>query len=138
MCAGAAAAQYEEAVKDMKFGAACEAAGLVLVPMVVETYGRWGERSAEAFHLVSKACASQASEKFAAAGAHIRRSLSVGLQRLNARILLAGANPCAEISMEPVDLDGGPGAAEFVAGRVDEVADEVAAALDEYLPPDEV
>ena len=42
--------------------------------------------------------------------------------------------------MEPVDSDGGPGAAEFVAGRVDVdvVADEVAAALDEYLPPDEV
>ena len=138
VCTGAAAAQYEEAVKDMKFGAACEAAGLVLVPMVVETYGRWGERSAEAFQLVSKACASQASEKVAAAGAHIRRSLSVGLQRLNARILLARANPGAEIFMAPVDLDGGPGAAEFVAGRVDEVADEVAAALDEYLPPDEV
>ena len=138
VCAGAAAAQYEEAVKDMKFGAACEAAGLVLVPMVVETYGRWGERSAEAFQLVSKACASQASEKVAAAGAHIRHSLSVGLQRLNARILLARANPGAEIFMAPVDLDGGSGAAEFVAGRVDEVADEVAAALDEYLPPDEV
>ncbi len=42
VCAGAAAAQYENAVKDMNFGAACEAAGLVLVPMVVETYGRWG------------------------------------------------------------------------------------------------
>ncbi len=40
--------------------------------------------------------------------------------------------------MEPVNLDGGPGAAEFVAGRVDGVADEVAAALDEYLSPDEV
>jgi len=62
----------------------------------------------------------------------------VGLQRLNTRILLARANPCAEIFMEPVDSDGGPGAAEFVAGRVDVVADEVAAALDEYLPPDEV
>ena len=64
----------------------------------------------------------------------------MGLQRLNARILLARANPCAEIFMEPVESDGGPGAAEFVAGRVDVdvVADEVAAALDEYLPPDEV
>ena len=126
VCAGAAAAQYEEAVKDMKFGAACEAAGLVLVPMVVETYGRWGERSAAAFQLVSKACAGQASEKVAAAGAHIRRSLSVGLQRLNARILLARANPSAEIFMEPVDLDRGPGAGELVAGRVDEVADALA------------
>ena len=60
----------------------------------------------------------------------------MALQRLNARILLARANPCAETFMEPVDLDGGPGAAEFVAGRVG--ADEVAAALDAYLPPDEV
>ena len=95
-----------------------------------------GERSAEAFKLVSKACASQASERVAAAGAHIRRSLSVALQRLNARILLSRANPCAETFMEPVDLDGEPGAAEFVAGMVG--ADEVAAALGEYRPPDEV
>ena len=39
VCAGAAAERYEVAVKDMKFGAACEAAGLLLVPMVVEVIG---------------------------------------------------------------------------------------------------
>ena len=126
VCAGAAAAQYEEAVKEMKFGADCKAAGLILVPMVVETYGRWGDRSAEAFRLVSKACANQASEKVAAAGAHIRRSLSVGLQRLNARILLARANPLVEILMEPVDLDEGSREDDAVPGRVGEVCEALA------------
>ena len=126
VCAGAAAAQYEEAVKEMKFGADCKAAGLILVPVFVETYGRWGDRSAEAFRLVSKACANKASEKVAAAGAHIRRSLSVGLQRLNARILLARANPLVEILMEPVDLDEGSREDDAVPGRVGEVCEALA------------
>ncbi len=85
--------QYEVAVKDAKFGAEWKAAGLVLVPMVVEVFGRWGERLREAFQLVSKAGAHGASEKVAAAGNHLRRSMSVGLQRLNARILLSRMDP---------------------------------------------
>ena len=93
VCAGAAAERYEVAVKDMKFGAACEAAGLLLVPMVVEVFGTWGAKSAEAFQLITKACANKASETGVAAGAHIRRRLSVTLQRLNARILLARVDP---------------------------------------------
>jgi len=44
------------------------------------------------------------SEKVAAAGAHIRRSLSLGLQRLNARILLAHRDPQTEIFAEPVAM----------------------------------
>ena len=104
VCGGEAAAQYEVNVKEAKFGAQCEAAGLVLVPMVVEVFGRWGERAQEGFALVAKACASRASEKVAAAGAHIRRSLSLGLQRLNARILLAHRDPQTEIFAEPVAM----------------------------------
>jgi hypothetical protein len=38
VCAGAAAERYEVAVKDLK----CEAAGLLVVPMVVEVFGTWG------------------------------------------------------------------------------------------------
>ena len=106
MCGGAAAQQYEVAVKDAKFGAECNAAGLVLVPMVVEVFGRWGERSLEAFQLVSKAGANSASEKVAAAGNHLRRSMSVGLQRLNARILLSRMDPRVENFSEPIEEPG--------------------------------
>ena len=127
VCGGAAAKQYEVAVKDEKFGAACAAAGLLLVPMVVEVFGRWGERSEEAFKLVSKACASGASEKVIAAVGHIRRSLSVGLQRLNARILLAHADPQTEVFTEPVSVE--PSAVGLF------FSDTVADALDMQLSP---
>ena len=102
MCGGAAAERYEGAVKDAKFGEECKAAGLLLVPMVVEVFGRWGERSAEAMKLATKGCANRASERVAFAGAHVRKSLSVTLQRLNARILLARMNPAAEVFADPV------------------------------------
>ena len=97
---------YEVAVKDAKFGAECKAAGLVLVPMVMEVFGRWGECSLEAFQLVSKAGANSASEKVAAAGNHLRRSMSVGLQRLNARILLSRMDPRVENFSEPIEEPG--------------------------------
>ena len=102
VCGGAAAERYEGAVKDAKLGEECKAAGLLLVPMVVEVFGRWGERSAEAMKLATKGCANRASERVAFAGAHVRRSLSVTLQRLNARILLARMNPAAEVFADPV------------------------------------
>jgi hypothetical protein len=104
VCAGAAAEQYELKVKEETFGASCRAAGLLLVPMVVEVFGTWGARSAEAMQLVTKACASRASEKCVAAAAHLRRSLAVTLQRLNARILLAHLDPEAEVFGEPLPL----------------------------------
>jgi hypothetical protein len=104
MCGGAAAAQYEVVVKVKKFGKQCADAGLVLVPMVVEVFGTWGERSEEVFALVSKACGNRASERAKAAGAHIRRSLSVCLQRLNARIMLSHTNPLAEVFGEPLAM----------------------------------
>ena len=106
VCGGAAAEQYEVAVKDAKFGAECKAAGLVLVPMVVEVFGRWGERSLEAFQLVSKAGANSASDKVAAAGNHLRRSMSIGLQRLNARILLSRMDPRVRTFSEPIGEPG--------------------------------
>ena len=92
------------AVKVKKFGKQCADAGLVLVPMVVEVFGTWGERSEEVFALVSKACGNRASERAKAAGAHIRRSLSVCLQRLNARIMLSHTNPLAEVFGEPLAM----------------------------------
>ena len=77
-----------------------------MVPMVVEVFGRWGERSLEAFQLVSKAGANSASEKVVAAGNHLRRSMSVGLQRLNARILLSRMDPRVENFSEPIEEPG--------------------------------
>ena len=50
----------------------------------------------------------------------------MGLQRLNARILLARANPLVEILMEPVDLDEGSREDEAVPGRVGEVCEALA------------
>jgi len=54
VCGGAAAERYEVAWKDATFGVECKAAGLVLVPMVVEVFGRWEERSVEAMKLATK------------------------------------------------------------------------------------
>ena len=124
VCGGAAAEQHEVAVKEEKFGAECKAAGLLLVPMVVEVFGRWGEWSLEAFQLVSKAGASRASERVVAAGNHLRRSMSIGLQRLNARILLSRMDPLVELFSEPAAMpsDSGEG-----LHCVDPVADALAA-----------
>ena len=95
----------------------------MLVPMVVEVFGTWGARLAEAMQLVTKACASRASEKCVAAGAHLSRSLAVTLQRLNARILLAHLDPEAETFGEPLPLPADKGMCPFL--------DEVADALDD-------
>ena len=54
--------------------------------------------------LVTKGCASRAGVDGAAAGGHLRRSLSVTLQRLNARIMLARVDPRSEIFEEPVPI----------------------------------
>jgi hypothetical protein len=129
VCGGAAAEQYETAVKEDKFGADCKKAGLLLVPMVVEVFGRWGERSQEAFQLIAKACANRASEKVVAAGNHLRRSLSVGLQRLNARILLSRVDPLAEVFPEPVAMPWG------CDDMIPPSADPVAEALSAGVPP---
>ena len=96
----------------------------MLVPMVVEVFGRWGIRSEQAMKLASKGCANRASERVVAAGAHLRRSLSVTLQRLNARILLAHMDPASEVFADPVPLPPDRGMRPFV----DAVADAIDAA----------
>ena len=130
VCGGAAAERYEVAVKDATFGVEFKAAGLVPAPMAAEVFGRWGERSVEAMKLATKGFAHWASERVPAAGAHLRRSLSVTLQRLNARILLARMDPAADSFADPVPSTSDRGLWPFV--------DEVAAALDVAMPPGEV
>jgi len=51
---GYSANEYAETVKEAKFGGQCTAAGVVLVPMVVETFGRWDSRADEVFAFVTK------------------------------------------------------------------------------------
>ena len=123
VCGGAAAERYEVAVKDATFGVECKAAGLVLVPMVVEVFGRWGERSVEAMKLATKRACSCC---WSSPG----RSLSVTHQRLNTRILLARMDPAADSFADPVPSTSDRGLWPFV--------DEVAAALDVAMPPGEV
>ena len=65
-----------------------EEKGMILVPMVVEVFGRWGLRAEEMFAFVAKVCAARANERSPRADAFMRRSLSVALQRCNASILL--------------------------------------------------
>jgi hypothetical protein len=127
VCGGAAAEQYEIAVKEDKFGAECKKAGLLLVPMVVEVFGRWGERSQEAFRLIAKAGANRASEKVIAAGNHLRRSMSVGLQRLNARIMLSRMDPASDVFSEPVAMPS--------SGLLPAAADPVLETLAARPPP---
>ncbi len=84
----------------------------------------------EAIKLATKGCAHRASERVPAAGAHVRRSLSVTLKRLNARILLAQMDPAAEVFADPLLWPSDRGLWPFV--------DEVADALDVAMPPGEV
>lgn len=115
--AGAAAELYETTVKEAKFGKDCKAAGLVLIPMVVETFGRWGERAEEAFRFVAKACAARSNEKSTSASSHLRRALSVALLRSNVRILLGRLDPNAPFLGDPVLAADDP----ILSPAVDEV-----------------
>jgi len=113
---GAAAEQYETGVKDVAFSKVCKEAfgdraaamfeekGMILVPMVVEVFGRWGLRAEEMFAFVAKVCAARANERSPRADAFMRRSLSVALQRCNASILLTHFDPQMPVLDEPVPL----------------------------------
>ena len=108
---GFAAKEYADKVKVAKFGAECGAAGVVLVPMVVETFGRWGAHTDQVFDFVAKACAARGNATAVLAGAFLRRSLAVCLQRNNVRTLgrldpnapaLEAVEPALEETMDSV------------------------------------
>ena len=49
-----------------------EEKGMILVPMVVEVFGRWGLRAEEMFAFVAKVCAARANERSPRADAFMR------------------------------------------------------------------
>lgn len=101
---GFAAKEYADKVKVAKFGAECEAAGVGLVPMVVETFGRWGAGTDQVFDFVAKASAARGNATAERASAFLRRSLAVCLQRSNVRTLLGRLDPNAPTLEQPVEL----------------------------------
>ena len=118
VCGGAAAEGYEVTVKDAAFGKECKAAGLVLVPMVVEVFGRWGNRSKQAIQLATKGCANRASERVAAAGAHVRRSEFVCHPTALECPHPAGPHgPCVRSLCRPSALAVGPRHVVAICGR---------------------
>ena len=66
-------------------------------------------------------------EKVVAAGNHLRRSMSVGLQRLNARIMLSRMDPASDVFSEPVAMPS--------SGLLPAAADPVLETLAARPPP---
>ena len=111
---GYVANEYAETVKEAKFGAECEAAGVVLVPMVVETFGRWDSRADEVFAFIAKGSGARASAGAERAASFLRRSLAVCLQRCNVHTLLGRLDPNNPDLEEPFEADEGSEASPFV------------------------
>ncbi len=100
---GFAAKEYADKVKVAKFGAECEAAGVGLVPMVVETFGRWGAGADQVFDF-AKASAARGNATAERASAFLRRSLAVCLQCSNVQSTLGRLDPSAPTLEQPVEL----------------------------------
>ena len=106
--------KYAEKVKEDKFGEECKAAGVVLVPMVVETFGAWDTRADEVFAFISKGSGARANEAAPRATSFLRRSLSVCLQRSNVRTLLGRVDPNCPALEEPFEAVEAVGDEPFV------------------------
>jgi hypothetical protein len=102
---GYSANEYAETVKEAKFGGQCTAAGVVLVPMVVETFGRWDSRADEVFAFVAKGSGARAGAGTERAASFLRRSLAVCLQRCNVHTLLGRLDPNGPELDDPFEAD---------------------------------
>jgi hypothetical protein len=98
---GEAAKVYEDTVKNPRYKFMCAEAGMDFIPMVVDCFGAWGPSANEAFALLSKAAASHENVSGNRANGHILRSMSVTLQRHNARALLARSPATPELEVIP-------------------------------------
>ena len=87
--AGAAAAGYEETVKDEKYSEECKKNGLKFVPMVMEVYGVWGQRASPVLKFIARAVANRKKLDEELATSYLHRTCSVVLQRHNAHALKA-------------------------------------------------
>ena len=86
----AAAAAYEERKRvDRDTAARCNAQGIELIPMVVESFGGWGRAAQEAFRVLARARAARSGQSVSMATSQLYQGLSIKLMRANARALLA-------------------------------------------------
>ena len=97
VCAAAAAEEYELKVKYPMYKDKCEEEKLDFIPMVVDCFGAWGPSSNEAFNILAKAAANRQNVTAERSLSNIKRSLSVVLQRHNARTILALAPPDVDL-----------------------------------------
>ena len=82
----AAATAYEERKRmDRETAARCNAQGIELIPMVVESFGGWGRAAQEAFKVLARARAARSGQSVSMATSQLYQGLSVKLMRANAR-----------------------------------------------------
>ncbi|CAK0861048.1 unnamed protein product [Prorocentrum cordatum] len=112
-----AATSYEGAkLADRDTGARCEQLGIRLVPMVVESFGGWGEMAQDVFRTLIHARAARSGETVSNVTTYLYSGLSITLMRANARALLARIPQEAGVHADHV----GRAATLLQAGRQDE------------------
>ena len=86
----AAARSYEaHKLEDRRTAQQCSAAGLTLVPMVVETLGGWGPAAQQFFRNLARATAERQGLDPSVATSQLYESMGIKLQRANARAVLS-------------------------------------------------
>ncbi|KAJ1503691.1 hypothetical protein HMI55_002349 [Coelomomyces lativittatus] len=100
---GSAVEAYAADVKCRKYSAACTAANLVFVPLVVSAFGEWSDSSRPIFKEIASRIAAHKGIPFATAKAQLTQRLSIALMRGNARALLQRTDPLPQELQEPTD-----------------------------------
>jgi hypothetical protein len=100
---GSAVEAYASDVKCRKYSAACSAANLVFVPLVVSAFGEWSDSSRPIFKEIASRIAAHKGISFATAKAQLTQRLSIALMRGNARALLQRTDPLTQELQEPTD-----------------------------------
>ena len=98
----AAATLYESKVKLPRYESECLANKLNFIPMVVEAFGAWGEKSEPVFKFVSRAAALCHSADEDKTLGYVRAAMSVVLQRHNANMLVKHRDPESPVVDGPV------------------------------------
>ena len=85
----AAASEYEQRkYNDRDTAAKCQRFGLKLVPMVVESFGGWGQQAQETFKGIASELAAQQGGSVGKTSDQMYQGFSIILMRANARALL--------------------------------------------------
>ena len=86
----AAATAYEDhKLTDRDTGERCRRFGLQLVPMVVESFGGWGNAAQKAFKVIVRCSAAKTGKSVSETSVQFYSGLSIHLMRANARAVLA-------------------------------------------------